>query len=338
MKSAVIVVCSLISLNCSAQDIKKLSGDTTFWNSIECKKSSELKLPLLTLSQDYFHFRFWTDEQVIDIWTVDGKIYKGIITSYTRSYIEPGLKNKLKRTPKTFFKQDTLDAVLAKNAFELTKHIASIPSEKDIRGWQQGFDGIEYIIETSTPTTYNFRTYWTPSAQKDSLIEAKKILTFVNDLSLLLNLPNKFHNFFATLKPGAYNYDGPMVTIKLTKKQEEYYKRTKPYREYLESVSDTLNHYLSDTLTRLFAKYGGLKCYDEFLIKLSTSNRLLKITTNSELTDDDDKKEYRECKKKIAAAFKWIRFTFVHSKVAYWKKITFWEGKVNVFDAPNGGL
>ena len=324
------LLCFLASC-CSGQSSKVLSGDTTFWYKLQNEKCEKLKLPQLISSSDNFHFRFWTDQQSVDIWTSDGITFNGLVTSYINSYVENDKKKPSKKTSETFLKQVSLDTAEARKAFYLTKHIAAIPTDKSIKGWVQGFDGTEYLIETSTLSTYNIRAYWTPTAQDSSLAEAKKIRSFIKDLDSLLGLPRKYNEFFATLKPGPYT-GGSMLITKLTKKQSEYFKRTKPYRDYLESVRDTLNHYLSDTLTKTFAKYGALQCYDEFFLKFSRNNRLLKITTNSEFTDREDKKQYRDCKKKIAAAFKLIRIDFVHSQVAYWRELTFWDGKVDVFD------
>ena len=341
MKQTSLIICfqlCFIVLNCFGQHTKALSGDTTFWYKLQLEKCEELKLPQLIPSTDNFHFRFWTDDQSVDIWTTDGKTFGGLVTSYLKLYQENNLKKSSKKQAGIFVQQVSLDTAVARKAFYLTKHISAIPSDKFIRGWVQGFDGIEYIIETSTPTTYGFRTYWTPSAQDSSLTEVKTMLSFVKDLDSLLRLGNKFNHFFSTLKPGPYSYDGPMVMVKLTKKQNEYYKRTKPFRDYLASVRDTLNHYLSDTLTKILTNYDGLKCYDEFFLKFSRDNRLLKIATNSELTDREDKKEYHDCKRKITSAFNHISINFVHSKVAYWKELRYSEGKIMVFDTATGDI
>jgi hypothetical protein len=315
---------------CHAQKAKVLSGDTTFWGKLQDEKCGKLKLQNLISSTDNFHFRFWTDEQAMDIWTTDGITFNGMVTSYTNSY-SYNEKKKVQKPSQTYSKQIYLDTAISRKAFDLTKHIAKIPTDKLINGWTQGFDGLEYVFETSTPTTYSFRTYWTPTSQDSSLAEAKMVQAFVNDLDSLLGLGHKYSAFFATLKPGPYIGDGPMITTKLTAKQAKYSKETKPYRDYLDSVKDTLNHYLRDTLTKIFARYGGLKCYDEFFLKFSKNNRLIKITTNSKFTDREDKKDFLSCKKKIAAAFKLINIDFVHSQVAYQKELTFSEGKINVF-------
>lgn len=313
------------------QKVKVLSGDTAFWYKLQHQKMEILGLKQLSESSDSFRFRFWTDKQVVDIWTTSGLNYDAIVTSYTNSYEPYDDEKKKKKSPVNYQSQFRIDTSIARKAFELTKSIDIIPTDKFIKNWKQGFDGIEYIVEVTTPSTYSFKTYWTPTVQDSSLIEAKMIQKFVIDLDSLLEMHHKYWNFFANLKPGSYYDGGSMVRIKLTPKQIAYYKKTKPFRDYLDSISDTLNHYLSDTLTKIFSTLGQPKCYDQFLLKFSPKNKLLKITTNSKFSDKEDKRAFIKCKKMIREAFKNIRVDFVHSKVGYWKELSFWDGKVSIY-------
>lgn len=57
-----------------------------------------------------------------------------------------------------------------------------------IKEWRWGFDGFSYIIETSTPLKYSLKTYWSPKAQKESVVEAKNILAFEKSLDTILGL------------------------------------------------------------------------------------------------------------------------------------------------------
>jgi hypothetical protein len=302
---------------CKGQDSKLLSGDTSFWRKFEYAKNPKLHLPDLILSTEKYHFRYWTDKQVVDIWTLDGLTFNGLITSYTNSYIEHSPEKKSQKASKTFYKQVYLDTSTAKKAYQLIRHIETIPTDKSVKGWVQGFDGDEYIFETSTPSTYCFRQYWTPSVQDSSLMEARDIQNFLIEMDSTLKLHDQYKKFFSTLNPGNYIGDGGTMTIKLTPVQIQYFKKAKPYRDYLYSVKDTLDHYLSDTLTKIISHYGGLKCYDDFFLKFSKDNKLLAITTNSKFSDSEDKRDFIGCKKKIINAFNFINVDFVHSKVAY---------------------
>lgn len=327
MKILLTVVITVFTISlCNGQTNKSFSGDTAFLYKALYKDVDRLGVKYLISNTDKFHFRFWKNNQIIDIWSSDGITYYGTAISYIKSYDS---KRDSKKEPKLFFKKDYIDTLTAKKSINLVQGISAIPTDKLIKGWVQGLDGIEYIMETSTPYVYSIRNYWTPTAQDSSLLQAKQIQTFIQRLDTLLQLKNKFKAFFNDLKPGAYS-DGSRVWIKLTNKQREYFNRAKPYRDYLNSINDTLNHYLSDTLTRIFQKYGELKCYDEFSLIFSKDNKLMKVTTNSKLNDKEDRQEFRVCKKKIEAAFRLISIDFVHSKVNYLRELSFTEGKATV--------
>ncbi len=316
----------LIFLESYGQTGKIVSGDTTtrkFWYEDGAKAGVE---DIISFNYKYY-YRFWTSRQIVSVWSTDGITYNGSVISYTKAY-KP---NDFSKKSRFYFKKVYVDSELAKKAFGLFKKIDTIPTDKDIKGWTQGLDGVEYVIETSTPHSYSFKNYWTPTAQDSSLKQAIQIESFVNALSAQLNLPGKYKDFSSTLRPGNYT-DGFMVTIKLSHKEQEYFKKTKPYRDYLNSINDTLNHYLSDTLTSLFKKGRGLACYDEFFLYFSKDNKLLKVTTNSKFDDSGDKKDFFKCKKMIEEAFRSIKIEFVHSQVSYTRELTFYDGKASVFN------
>ena len=323
------VFCSICFL-CNAQTEKTLSGDTVYWGDLTNKKVEKLHLLNLSSSTDKWHFRFWTDKQVVDIWTLNGDDFEGQVINYTNSYAFD--KKKMRQKPSSLYsKKEDLDPVLSKKVAVLIKTVEEIPTDKLIKGWGHGFDGEEYILETATPKSYDFKNYWTPTAQPDSLIEAKKIQRFVTHLDSLLGLKNKYNEFFETLKPGSYTGDGPMITMKLPPKWRAYLDKTKPNRDYLDSRKDALNHFLVDTLNKIFKQYGALDCYDTFILTFSTKNELLDVTTNSELTSREDKKQYKLCRARIIAAFKLFKIDFIHSKFAYREELSFNDGKVSIY-------
>ena len=81
-------------------------------------------------------------------------------------------------------------------AFKLIDSIKinELPSDKNIKGWQQGFDGITYFIEYKRGNKYSFKNYWTPSFQ-DSLKEAMLLLDFIDAISKILNLKDNSEKF-----------------------------------------------------------------------------------------------------------------------------------------------
>jgi hypothetical protein len=152
-------------------------------------------------------------------------------------------------------------------------------------------------------------------------MEAKLIEKFVLDLDSLASYKSNYRKFSSSLKPGSYANGGGMVMTKLTPEQSAYYQRTKPFKDYLDSVRNRLNSYLSDTLTRLLANQGLHPSFCEIFLKFSTENKLLEVKTADQLTDSEDRKNFRLCKKWIIDAFRSIDINFVNSKLAYWKKV-----------------
>ena len=313
------------AINSQAQHSKIISGDTAFWYGWQYSDDEKLKLPHLIQSADSFHFRFRESGQIVDVWTKDGITYNGLVTNYTNSY-EESTEEKPRKPSRIFFNKLNLDTVQIRKVLDLEKIIAPISTDKTIKGWKQGFDGIEYIFETATPSTYCFKTYWTPTAQDSTLMEAKMIQGFVDSLYSSLRLDSKRQAFYNTLKPGAYYYESAGFNIP-TRKQAAYYKKVRPYRDYMNSVKDTLNAYLNDTLTKFFDTFRELECHRQYFIKFSTDNKLLAVTTNNKLANKNDREEFEACKKKIIAAFKRIQINFVHSKISYWMEVDFSGGK-----------
>jgi len=194
--------------------------DTTLWFKWKHELTKQINLKNLQTSNDTFHFRFWTDIQAIDIWTVDNKTYFGTVTNYAQRYDNKLLRKGTYQIDKVFTNQINLDTSKARKLFTLidTLSIISIPSDEKISGWQQGFDGEEFLIETSTPSYYNFKTYWTPRIFADSLNEAKRIQIFVD----FLYKDFKLYDYYQKLKlpEGSYRRNGIQgIQIKTTKQE-----------------------------------------------------------------------------------------------------------------------
>src|SRR5690606_34492706 len=72
--------------------------------------------------------------------------------------------------------------------------IQQIPSDKLIKNWQQGFDGITYIIERKDGRLYSFKNYWTPSSQY-KFDESRRILTFTSAIDEIVDYSSKRKDF-----------------------------------------------------------------------------------------------------------------------------------------------
>ncbi len=306
-------------------------GDTTFWYEWQLGRDNKTGLPHLTTSTDTFHFRIWLDGQAVDIMTADYKTFTGILTNYIDSYEETNKKTLKSEPAKTFYTYVLLDTASARKTFELIKTVSSIPSQDSVAGWSRGCDGITYIFETSMPSYYSFKSYWTPGAQKSTLTEAIQIQNFVDTIVVLLNLKEEQDKFHATLKSGAYSLDHFGVMFIPSERQKKKWKKYEPHWNYLQSINDTLNNYLSDTLTKIFIANTISIDFRQYFLIFSRHNRLKKIKTNHEFIDFESRIEFYRDKRKIRKAFRKVRIDFVHAKRRYGKELGYWEGKVLVY-------
>ena len=309
-------------------------GDTTLFYKSLIDTDNKLAIPYLVNSTEAFHFRLWANRQIIDIWTIDFITFKGLLTNYVKTYESYNMEKQDSKPSETISNQIPVEDSLAKKAFELVKTIKTIPSQDSIKGWSTGFDGIVYEIETSSPMDYSYKYYWTPSAQDCTLIEAKQIQIFVNKMKSTLNLNNEYEKFFSTLKPGSYWGDGAMIISKpppMTEKQMKQWKKYQPQREYLDSISDSLNKYLSESLTKIFQANKDSLSNFSFYLKFSAKNRLIKVKQLEKFDDFAQKRDFNKNKKKIKKAFKQVRIDFVHSKIHYFKRLSYWDNQISVY-------
>ena len=210
MKSIITIILILQIFCCNAQqNVAHIplykNGDTTLWYGLKSELINEIQLDDFLTSPE-FRFRFWTNNQLIDI-SEDS----GFVICYERKYKDNDWKRKKKR--KLYTKKFELSQVEMNQLRELldSSGILELPSEEDIEGWSLGLDGITYTVELADNSEYHFRTYWTPNVQTE-LSEAKLVNDFINNLNDILELKNKYDQFFAKLPKGCYN-NGDITVI-----------------------------------------------------------------------------------------------------------------------------
>jgi hypothetical protein len=205
-------------------DIPITKGDTSYNYKWSYNLHGKLKMKDLMQSTAPFHFRFWQDGQVVDLWTTDNKTWQGRVTDFIWEHKPAQPQKKKNKTARIYTMQSRLDTALARRAFGLIAKdsILQIPSEEMIKGWSQVLDGSLCIIEISSPGAYAFRSYNTPTEQKD-LKEAKKIVRFAENLNKLINLPEYDRKFQGTLPGGYYSNGGAWVRFIEDKASINYY-------------------------------------------------------------------------------------------------------------------
>ena len=204
-----LVLLSLIihaPLMCYAQLPKTIDykGDTTSNYSISKHDANQYGLNDLKLSGMKRHFRFWTTDHVVEIWSADGISYLGNIMDFIYSY-------KKKRS--LILKRDTIassDIQQIIDSYNLLK-IDTISTDKKIANYIFGNDGGDLIIESTTPETYSHKEYWEPSEQ--TARQCVAINDFLIKLSTVLRFRKRYNDFIAGLPTGKYTI-GMMIIEK----------------------------------------------------------------------------------------------------------------------------
>lgn len=193
--------------------------DTSLWYKSKCDLENRINLKDLLYYTDTFHFRFWTDNQAIDIWTSNYTRYFGMVTNFAQRYDDKLLRKGVYKIGKVYSNQVMLDSTKVKQVIDKLNElsIVAVPSDNKIAGWASGLDGVEFLIETSTPNEYIFKTYWSPKVFADTLKEARQIQAFVD----FLQNDFKMYMYYEKLKlpAGSYQSNG-MRSIRIRTKNE----------------------------------------------------------------------------------------------------------------------
>lgn len=179
-------------------------GQKTVNDSIEKKEHDKYEsqilkktqLPDLLNTKEEFYFRLSYYGTIIDIWKDSTKTINGVLTKF----IYKSKSKKIKRD--TIFEKYPLHN--SKEIYKLINEskILDIPSEKEIKNWGHGHDGITYSFEFSDKKNYQIKSYWTPRAQDSTIIEAIKIEDFCKKIHSLVKQDSINEQFKNKLKPG----------------------------------------------------------------------------------------------------------------------------------------
>jgi hypothetical protein len=192
--------------------------DTTLWYIWTKENIQKIGLQDLTKTTQLLHFRFWTERQVIDIWTVDNTTFEGKFISYTKEYDPAKYKTNKPKPEKFYSKVDDIDTATARTIYQFAynQRLFEVPFQDSVKGWSNGTDGDTYLVEYSTPTHYSFKDYWTPQIQK-GISEAAIINTVDKFLKATLHMDTNWSLFIKGLPKGCYHAGSLFITCNKTK-------------------------------------------------------------------------------------------------------------------------
>jgi hypothetical protein len=211
------LICLLVILYLSSLGQQKIwSGDTTYWYNYQKHENKKIGLEELSKCQFPFALRITSLNTVTNIWTEDGKKFNGSEIFFTSTF-EDNPENSRYFYKKEIIGEDTAQQI--KQLFEKYK-IFEIPSQDSIQGWGNGLDGTIYLIEYSTPKSYSFKSYWTPT-NFPSIPEAVSISNFVKNIEDLLMQNQKLEDFIMSLpKDRSYRQGNAWTKIKSNSKSK----------------------------------------------------------------------------------------------------------------------
>lgn len=188
-------------------------SDTVFWYGDKNTTVKRFKLGLIENDMIDYSFRFWSLGLVIKITGEAGKS-TGEIVRFVEVYPND-------KSTRAFTKHYPISE---QKAFQIrhlvdSLQIESLPSDKDIKGWEQGLDGLTYFTEYKKRGLYTFKKYWTPTSQ-GALKEAAQFQNFVSGLDEILDLSNNSKVFQDAIPFASWHYPGSSSTAL----------KVKPYR------------------------------------------------------------------------------------------------------------
>lgn len=198
-------------------------SDTIYWNKYKNELITKYNFEDISSKKDEIVFKFWSFGTCIEI-TKNDTLINGNLTYFVDEVDEFSKKH----FKKTFnLKGETAKEII--NLIEKTE-INKIPSDKFIKGWQHGFDGIEYIFEYKTKTEYSFKNYWSPNSH-ENLEKAKRIQKFVDEIYRICDSENLSKQFSKEIPFRSYSYNGGSMVVSKIMTQEEYRKYKKEKRK-----------------------------------------------------------------------------------------------------------
>ena len=189
------------------------------YTQFEKQRSADFDIKLLSSDTSFDEFyRLADSRQIIEVWKIDTN-YGGQVINYTRTYV--AYEEKGKKKSELLYNKVSLSADTAKIIFTRFKSLDSIPDMEKIKGWGIGFHGVTYSIESSTKKEYSLKSYWTPTAQNDSILYKNEIISFVDYIYKDLNLYGYYEIFTSNLPSGSYTDGYVNITIGSRKKTKK---------------------------------------------------------------------------------------------------------------------
>lgn len=200
-------------------------SDTIFWKRNQEKEVLNFQLPQLDTTAE-FVFRYWVSEKLLEIKKSNGSI-SGSISFFAVEFWDDEYETD------HFVKTYALPSSKAINIYDyISKNgIQDMPSDRYIKGWQQGFDGRVHVYEIKIGNSYSFKKFWNPSTQHN-IKEAHWIIAFNKAVNELGEFQHYSNDFRARIPFVVYKVHGSAMIVSkiLTAKESRKYNREQKRR------------------------------------------------------------------------------------------------------------
>lgn len=244
--------------------IEKISHDK--YESLILKKT---QLPDLLKTKEEFYFRLSYHGTKIDIWKDSTNNIHGLLTKFTFK-TDDNINNR-----DTIFEKYPIHK--SKEVYDLINesNVLKIPSEKEIKNWGMGVDGTTYTFEFSNQKNYQIKSYWTPSSQDSTIVEAKQIETFCEKINFLVKHDSINEQFKKNLKSWFYYTNGSGISMYIIKHLSSVF-----YIDYKGNyrlpLGLSIGYYINKVKKKYFKIGGNFELLNDFNKNLSITGMLWK--------------------------------------------------------------
>ncbi len=296
-------------------------------------------------SEKQIHLRISLTGQLVDIFSIDGKNYEGVLTNIITGYSFRKVKGQEYEesfASQEVFQKISLDRAKVKYVFDslIASRQLDIPTDSLILNWNTNFLHCGSIhFQYKIDGQFKTQEYFCPWSQSDTVTYKSIIVSNYNLIKTTFNLDSLYKQFENELPKGkSYSRDGYRMMYKMTNKESENWAKGKPRRDYLKSIKDTVDNYLELRLNNQKIELDNIECFENYQLVFGTNGKLKKVEVveydkpklrNSLGLRDflEDKREIRRCKKKIKEIFSEIDLSFLKLEYEIYRTFSFDHNK-----------
>jgi hypothetical protein len=327
-------ICFAFSTNIFGQELHTIQCSKQYSlsnSSLNQRDSFAIGLSSVQSSKYPYYIRICLTVQTIDLFSQDNITYYGNLTNYIYERKDVKTKSGTKSEIVQYhYQKIDIDSALSTNVagYLFKSGQDTIPSDVFNKSWYQLIsDCFSIIYEYKINQNYSCQVIPCPWGQEDTILYVSAIQSNYNYLKKQLSLDSLFGAFENLLPKGKTYSNGSMNIYKMTEKESKAWEAYRPTYEYLMTLNDTLNRFLSDTLNKILIRKGIPSCDDDFILQFSKKGKLKNIYSNDELYWFEDKIAYYKCKRRIRLAFRKIKIDFIHAEYGFQKELFFIENK-----------